>query len=65
MSEITPVSYDLEGASAATGPSVREIQRAIAKGDLTPRYLGRKPLILRSDLLEWVESLPVSKAKES
>lgn len=61
MSEITPVSYDIPGAATAAGSSESVIRRAIAKGDLTPRYLGRKPLILRSDLLEWVESLPVTK----
>lgn len=58
---LTPVSYDLESAAAAVGLSERELRRVIAAGDLTPRYRGRKPLILRSDLLEWVESLPTSK----
>lgn len=58
---LTPVSYDIPGAAAAAGSSESVIRRAIARGDLTPRYLGRKPLILRSDLVEWVESLPTSK----
>lgn len=58
---VTPVSYDVAGAAAATGLSESEIRRAVSRGDLTPRHRGRKPLILRSDLLEWIESLPTTK----
>lgn len=58
---VTPASHDLSGAALASGLSVREIQKAIAQGDLTPHYRGTKPLILHSDLVEWVESLPTTK----
>lgn len=51
----------MDGASAALGLSSREIQRAVAQGDLTPHYRGKKPLFLRDDLIAWVESLPTSK----
>lgn len=59
-----PVSYDLDGAESASGVSRREIQRAIATGDLTAHYVGAKftkPLILRDDLHAWVESLPTTR----
>lgn len=54
------VSFDLDGAARACGLSRRELQRAIATGDLTAHYRGRKPLIRRDDLDEFVASLPTS-----
>lgn len=56
-----PISYDLEGAARAIGQSVDTIKKAIAKGDITPRYPNRKPLIGHADLLAWFNGLPVDK----
>lgn len=56
-----PIAYDLAGAAEAIGQSVITIKRAIAKGDITPRYPNRKPIILHADLLAWAESLPVDR----
>lgn len=61
--ETAVVSYDLDGAAAATGLSRRELQRAIAVGDLTAHYRGRKPLITPADLAAFVESLPTDNTK--
>jgi hypothetical protein len=58
-----PIAYNLTDAAAAVGVSLRVLQRAIAKGDLTRRYPTRKPVILYDDLLEWVNSLPVDSPK--
>lgn len=57
---IAPVSFDYDGASAATGISADVIRRAVRAGDLEVHYPavdGRataKPLILADDLREWV-----------
>lgn len=58
---VTPVSYDLEGAAQALGLSVREVQRAVAEGDLTPHYRGKKPLFKPAELEAFVDALPTTK----
>lgn len=58
-----PVSYNLAGASAATGLSTGEIQRAIRVGDLVAHYGGAKrtkPVLMRRDLERWIEALPTT-----
>ena len=58
--QVTPVSYDYEGASACTGLSVDVLQRAVKAGDLAVRYVkvaGRviaKPVIERDELARFV-----------
>lgn len=56
-----PISYDLPAAAAAVGLSDRTLRDAIADGSLTAHYLGRKPLVLREDLVEWIRSLPTER----
>lgn len=57
---IAAVSFDIAGASAASGISTQVIRRAINAGDLESHYPdvdGRqidKPLILADDLRAWV-----------
>lgn len=57
---IQPVSFDLAGASTATGFSEDVIRRAMNAGDLTVRYVtvaGRtvaKPVIEFDELQRWV-----------
>lgn len=57
---IAAVSFDVFGASAATGVSVDVIRRAYRSGDLPTHYPEvdgkqvNKPLILADDLREWV-----------
>jgi hypothetical protein len=58
--QISPVSYDYAGASAATGYSVDVIQRAVKAGDIAARYVvvnGQtlsKPVIEADELRRWV-----------
>lgn len=59
---MSAVSYDLASAAAATGLSVRSLQLAISRGDLPVHYSGRKPLILASDLSEYVAALPTERS---
>ena len=55
------ISGDLDAASAATGLSVSEIQRAVRDGELVPNYRGRKPLFRADELYAWVKSLPTDR----
>lgn len=60
---MSAVSYNIAGAAEASGVSERTISDAIRRGDLIAHTLSTKPgskqLILRRDLEEWVESLPI------
>lgn len=59
-----PVSYDLDGAAAATGLSERTLRDDIARGDLIAHYGGKgktKPLIEREDLIAYIRSLPTER----
>jgi len=56
------VSYDVQGAAAATGMSVDVIRRAIRTGDLTAHYPTSKPLILADDLRAWVTAAPTERS---
>lgn len=58
---ITPVSYDLTGASLSSGITVRDLQRAIKAGDLVTHYRGTKPIILREELRAFIKALPTEK----
>lgn len=58
---ITPVSYDLTGASAASGLSERELSRAISAGDLIVHYRGRKILVMHEELRAFIEALPTER----
>lgn len=59
------LAYDYAGAANATGVSADTIRRAVAKGELFPRYPNSKPIFLATDLQEWLESLPVDKPESS
>jgi hypothetical protein len=56
--ELKAVSYDLDGAEAATGLSKTTIRAAVDSNDLIAHYYGRKPVFRAVDLDEWVRSLP-------
>lgn len=53
-----PLAYSIADAGAAAGYSESVIKRAIAKGDLAPRYANTKGVILNDELHEWLQSLP-------
>lgn len=57
-----PISYSRDGAAAATGISIRSIDRAIAAGELVARKKGGRVVILHTDLETWVNSFDVKEA---
>lgn len=52
------LAYNIEEAAEATGYSVDTIRRAIRNHELVARYANSKPVVLVSELTEWLESLP-------
>ena len=52
------IAYGYEQAGEQFGISKDMIRRAVDKGDLIPRYIGRLPRISHTDLIDWFESLP-------
>ena len=57
------LAFSLAEAAEATGYSIDVIRRAIRKNDLTVRYANSKPVVLATELTEWLESLPTEAAK--
>lgn len=53
---VAAIALTYEAAAAACGCSIDGIRRAVRTGDLVPRYPTSRPVILRADLEEWVES---------
>jgi hypothetical protein len=53
------VGFSVEGAVAASGIGRTLIFRAIQRGQLKARKLGRRTIILRDDLTEFLKNLPV------
>lgn len=52
------LAYSIPEAAEAIGQSTDTVRRAIAKGDLAVKYPNSKPVILLSELEDWLESLP-------
>jgi hypothetical protein len=55
---MSKLSYSIEEAAESTGYSTDTIRRAIRNSDLTARYANSKPVILASELADWLGSLP-------
>lgn len=55
---MSKVAYSIEEAAEASGYSTDTIRRAIRNSDMTARYANSKPVILATELTEWLESLP-------
>lgn len=60
--QLAAVSYSLAGAVAASGISDKTIRQAIKDRDLVAHYVGTKPVVMATDLAEWIESLPTERA---
>lgn len=58
---LSVVSYSMAGAVAASGIGETSIREAIAADELVVHYVKSKPVILATDLFEWVESLPTER----
>lgn len=54
------LAYPIPEAAEAAGVSEKVLRQAINKGDLQRRYPSSRPVILTTDLQEWLESLPNS-----
>lgn len=60
------IAAPIPEAAEACGVGHTEIRRAIANGDLVPRYMGArrsKPVLLATDLIEWLESAPTERGR--
>lgn len=56
-----PVTYNLEGAAAATGLAITKLRQRIREGKLIPRYEGKDILIERAELERFVSHLPTER----
>lgn len=52
------LAYTYQEAAAAVGVSVDIIRRAVARGDLVPRYPSSRPVLPASEMQAWLEHLP-------
>ena len=59
----TKLAYSLPEAAELAGTSVSVLRRKIANSDLTARYIDSKPVILATELQEWLNSLPTENTK--
>jgi excisionase family DNA binding protein len=55
---MSKIAFSIEEAAEATGYSTDTIRRALRRGDMTARYANSKPVILATELKEWLEALP-------
>lgn len=56
---MTPkLALNIDEAAEASGYSVDTIRRAIRTNSLIARYANTKPVVLVSELTDWLESLP-------
>lgn len=53
-----PVSYDYEGAAAATGMAVSKIRARVREGRIAVKYDGKDVLIEHDELKAYVSALP-------
>lgn len=56
--QITPAAHSIPRAALVADVGETTIREAIKNGDLATHYSNSKPLILHSELVAWVESLP-------
>jgi len=55
------ISYDYEGAAAATGVAVSKIKTAVREGRLAAKYWGKDVLIEHVELESFIGALPSSR----
>lgn len=56
--EIEKKLLTYQEVAAASGISVSQVRKLVARGDMTPSYSGRKPLIRTTEYERWVDTLP-------
>jgi hypothetical protein len=60
---MSKVAYSIEEAAEAAGYSTDTIRRALRNSDMTARYANSKPVILATELADWLRSLPTEAPK--
>lgn len=58
---LAAVAYSVEGAAKATSIGETRIKEAAKRGDLVVHYNGNRPVILATDLVEWIETMPTER----
>ena len=53
-----PLAYSIADAAEAIGVSKSALFQVMASGDLPVRKLGRRTLVLRDDLMAYLQRLP-------
>lgn len=61
---MSKLAYSIEEAAEAAGYSTDTIRRAIRNNDMTARYANSKPVILASELADWLGSLPTDSPRK-
>ena len=57
-----PLAFNRAGAADTLGISIPSFDRLVAAGEITPRFIGSKPVFTVAELAAYVESLPYEKA---
>jgi excisionase family DNA binding protein len=60
---MTPIAMTIPEAVRASGVGRSTIYAELASGRLVARKLGRRTLVMSSELERWLESLPALKAR--
>jgi excisionase family DNA binding protein len=47
--------------AASAGISVSAVRQAVSRGEVTPSYFGRKPLIKATEFDRWVDTFPAER----
>lgn len=58
------LSFTPEDAARATGTTRNIVFSAMKAGELRARRIGRRNIILRDDLLAWLQSAPLREDKQ-
>jgi hypothetical protein len=57
------LSFTLKQAAAATGVALWHLRSAIWDGQLSARLIGKKQIVLRSDLERWLTKQPTIRGR--
>ncbi|MGB3347890.1 MAG: helix-turn-helix domain-containing protein [Brucella anthropi] len=58
-SQAEAVAYNVTDAASQAGVGRSTLYKAISAGELPARKLGKRTLVLRSDLENWSKTLPI------
>ena len=56
-----PLTYSRADAADALGISIQAFDRLVSASQLTPRFIGSKPVFTTAELNAYVDSLPYEK----